>query len=257
MNRLVIAVLLIGGCVSAQTDTPVTKPDEVCASLVTEISAISSNHVELAEFPAYAKNRESGSRIYFSRHLRPGIEKRPIQPSDFEKHGISLWFELDNEPTSTLRQAQSTSFPNLKLRLFSNLSLWEGASPELEKKLKEAMERHKAMLSELDKKAANKAISLDNLVYVDVSSSDAPQHPLVCGAGRDFPTGRELAFRTSQSREFVHAVFPEGVMLPKTLDGKFVLHGQYQGIQNRKIYTLKRVPEDYRYFVVSSWEQKQ
>ena len=63
MNRIVIAVLLIGGGVSAQTDTPVTKPDEVCASLVTEISAISSNHVELAEFPAYAKNRESGSRI--------------------------------------------------------------------------------------------------------------------------------------------------------------------------------------------------
>jgi hypothetical protein len=79
----------------------------------------------------------------------------------------------------------------------------------------------------------------------------------VCGAGRDFPTGRELAFRTSQSQEFVHAVFPEGVMLSKTLDGKFVLHGHYQGIQNRTIYTLKRVPEDYRYFVVSSWKQKQ
>jgi hypothetical protein len=257
MNRIVIAVLLVGGCVSAQTDTPVTKPDEVCASLVTEISAISSNHVELAEFPAYAKNRESGSRIYFNRHLRPGIAKQPIQPSDFEKHGISLWFELDNEPTPTLKQAQSTLFPNLKLRLFSDLSLWEGASPELEKKLRDAMARHKAMLSELDKKAANKAISLDNLVYVDVSSSVAHQHPLVCGAGRDFPTGRELAFRTSQSQEFVHAVFPEGVMLPKTLDGKFVLHGHYQGIQNRTIYTLKRVPEDYRYFVVSSWKQKQ
>jgi hypothetical protein len=97
-------------------------------------------------------------------------------------------------------------------------------------------------------------ITLAPLVAVDASSSD--QHPLVCGAGRDFPAGRELAFRHSQSREFVHAVFPQGVTPPKTFDGKFVLYGQYQRIQNRKIYTLKQPSEDYRYFVVSSWKQE-
>lgn len=99
------------------------------------------------------------------------------------------------------------------------------------------------------------SITLAPLVPVDASSSDT-QHPLVCGAGRDFPTGRELAFRNPQSREFVHAVFPEGVTPPRSFDGKFVLYGQYQGIQNRKSYTLKKPPEDYRYFVVSSWRQE-
>lgn len=99
------------------------------------------------------------------------------------------------------------------------------------------------------------SITLAPLVHVDASSSDA-QHPLVCGAGRDFPAGREFTFIHSQSREFVHAVFPESVTPPKTFDGKFVLHGQYHGIKNRKNYTLKHPPEDYRYFVVSSWKQE-
>ena len=38
------------------------------------------------------------------------------------------------------------------------------------------------------------------------------------------------------------------------LDGKLVLHGRYQAIQNRKSYTHKPPPENYRYLVVSSWE---
>jgi hypothetical protein len=100
------------------------------------------------------------------------------------------------------------------------------------------------------------SVTLDNLVHIDAVSAGI-QHPLVCGAGRDFPAGHEITFENPQSGEFVHAVFPEGVVYPKTLDGKFVLHGKYQGIQNRKIYTLKKVAEDYKYFVVSSWEQKQ
>lgn len=100
------------------------------------------------------------------------------------------------------------------------------------------------------------SITLASLVAEDSSSSDT-QHPLVCGAGRDFPIGREVAFRHSLSREFVHAVFPENVTPPKTFYGTFVLHGQYQGIQNRKSFTLKQPSEDYRYFVVSSWKQEE
>lgn len=98
-------------------------------------------------------------------------------------------------------------------------------------------------------------VTIEDLVHVDASSSDF-QHPLVCGAGRDFPTGRELAFRNAQSRQFVHAVFPEGIQPPQNLDGKVVLRGRYQAIQNREIYTLKIPPGNYRYFVVSSWERK-
>lgn len=96
-------------------------------------------------------------------------------------------------------------------------------------------------------------VTVTDLVYADPASTTT-QHPLVCGAGRDFPTGRELAFRNPESREFVHAVFPEGVTPPEKIDGKLVLRGRYQAIQNRKSYTLKQPPQDYQYFVVSSWE---
>lgn len=102
----------------------------------------------------------------------------------------------------------------------------------------------------------NTSLTLTNL-YVDVSSADAPQHPLVCGADRDFPDGRELAFRQSESRESVHVVFPSGVTPPDTLDGKFALHGHFQGIQNGDSYKFKKPKEDYRYFVVSSWEHSE
>jgi hypothetical protein len=98
-------------------------------------------------------------------------------------------------------------------------------------------------------------VTLDNLVCVDPAAATT-QHPLVCGAGRDFPTGRELAFRNPQSGEFVHAVFPEGVTPPEKLGGKLVLRGHFQAVQNRKSYTHKLPPEDYRYLVVSSWEQQ-
>ena len=101
----------------------------------------------------------------------------------------------------------------------------------------------------------NASVTLDNLVYVDPASATT-QHPLVCGAGRDFPTGHELAFRNAQSREFVHAVFAKGVTSPSKLTGKLVLHGRYQTIQNKQIYTHKQPADDYRYFVVSSWEHK-
>lgn len=64
-------------------------------------------------------------------------------------------------------------------------------------------------------------------------------------------------FRDPESEKSIHAVFPEGVTPPKALEGKFVLHGHYQAIQNRKSYTLKQPPEDYRYFLVSSWKQQE
>jgi hypothetical protein len=96
------------------------------------------------------------------------------------------------------------------------------------------------------------SIALNNLVYGD----DDRQRPLVCGAGGDFPTGREMAFTQVESKETVHAVFPADVTPPTTLDGRFVLRGHFQGIQRMDRYTHKKPEKDYRYFVVSSWEHK-
>jgi hypothetical protein len=106
------------------------------------------------------------------------------------------------------------------------------------------------------------SVTWENVVYVDWFAVGYPiEHPLMCLSGKDFPEGREMAFRDPESGEFVHAVFPETAAAPENLDGSFVLHGHFQGIQNwdtfRPTDVRKRVkvpPEDYQYFVVSSWE---
>ena len=104
--------------------------------------------------------------------------------------------------------------------------------------------------------AEKSLITLNNLGYIDASSA-ITQHPLVCGAERDFPKGKEYAFENSQSKEFVHAVFPGNVTVPDTLEGIFTLNGHFQSIQNKEGYTGKQLPEGYKYFVVSSWERKE
>ena len=101
-------------------------------------------------------------------------------------------------------------------------------------------------------------VTLEDLVYAPAGFS--AETPIVCGADHlDFPEGRELVFRHTESEELTQAVFPEGATAPKDLNGEFVLHGHYQGIQNLdrfKFKRHKRVPSDYRYFVVATWERK-
>ena len=109
--------------------------------------------------------------------------------------------------------------------------------------------------SEQSAPAGDSLTTLDYLLHVD-SASATTQHPLVCGIGRDFPAGRELAFINPQSKEFVHAVFPEGLPLPQNPKGKCALYGRYQTIQNRSSYTHKQPPDDYRYFVVEKWDHR-
>ena len=104
-------------------------------------------------------------------------------------------------------------------------------------------------------KQSSTSITLKNLVYID-SYSSTTQHPLVCGVGRDFPVGRELEFRNSKTRESVHAVFPEGNKAPVDLNGRFVLHGYFQSIQNKDSYKFKRPENDCLYFVVLTWESE-
>lgn len=98
-------------------------------------------------------------------------------------------------------------------------------------------------------------VLLTNLVYVDALFTGY-QHPLVCGPGGDFPAGQEQVFKDTESNDFIHVVFPEDIATPDELQGNFVLHGHFQGIQNRTRYTRKIPPEDYSYFVVSSWEYR-
>ena len=104
--------------------------------------------------------------------------------------------------------------------------------------------------------------TLDNVIYCPGGSPN--QQPLMCLPGKDFPEGREMTFRDAESGEFVHAVFPKAAAAPENLDGSFVLHGHYQGIQNWDAFKpsdtktlVKQPPRDYQYFVVSSWEHEE
>ena len=101
-------------------------------------------------------------------------------------------------------------------------------------------------------------VRLEGLSYFDMYSRYAPEVPLMCIVGGDYPSGSEMLFRNDESSEFVHAVFPEAVTPPKTLDGVFILHGHYQCVQKSvpRKSRHKRIPAKYRYFVVSSWERE-
>jgi len=106
------------------------------------------------------------------------------------------------------------------------------------------------------------SVTLENVVYSPGGSPS--QQPLMCLPGKDFPEGREMTFRDPESGEFVHAVFPKAAAAPENLDGSFVLHGRFQGIQNWDAFApsdarpvMKIPPKDYRYFVVSSWEHRE
>lgn len=95
---------------------------------------------------------------------------------------------------------------------------------------------------------------LNNLVYVDMHSPDYnTQHPLVCGAGKDFPAGSEMIFINTENDMTVHAVFPDKTKVPTELDRRVALRGYFQGIQSTESYKWKKPDKQHRYFVVSSW----
>jgi hypothetical protein len=144
---------------------PVANPAAVFDSLVTQISALATNHAELAGFPDYAGHRDSKLKIAYQhnlnsvlkRHPTPVLTKRRLRPTDLGDQGIFLQFILD-DGTNPLQAPIDTvtDYPNLKHTLYAELILWEQAAPELKRKLEDILSKHKALLAELDQQAADK-----------------------------------------------------------------------------------------------------
>ena len=90
----------------------------------------------------------------------------------------------------------------------------------------------------------------------NVSSPDySMSHPLVCIKNGDYPDGSEMVLIVSSSpRQLVHVVFPQKTTVPDDLKRLTVLHGHFQNIKNKWLYKIKRPEDNYRYFVVQSWE---
>ena len=104
---------------------------------------------------------------------------------------------------------------------------------------------------------AGREQEITNLVPVAKTSPNMPSHPLVCVEGGDYPNGVELIFSDREDpAAWVHAVFPESVKAPDELDSAMVLQGHFQKIQERSRFEHKQPPEDYRYFVVTSWAEE-
>lgn len=162
MLAAVFVVLLVhaAGCKAALPDSP----SGVVSNFIQEVSALASNHIELADFPTYARNLNSQpsvefkNQVTFGKNVTPILTKRRIRPSDCGANGIYLQFVLDDG--TNVRQAPLDTvshFPKLKLTLYADVVLSENAPPELKKKLEDTIARHKAMLQELEKQQpANK-----------------------------------------------------------------------------------------------------
>lgn len=99
-------------------------------------------------------------------------------------------------------------------------------------------------------------VTLKDMLYVNMFAHKyTTQHPLICTKGGDYPGGVEMIFiKQSNPKEWVHAVFPKRTAVPKNKKNAVVLRGYFQNVQNIDNYKIKRVPVDYKYFVVSSWE---
>ncbi|MEI6150028.1 MAG: hypothetical protein WCS01_13090 [bacterium] len=169
--KMIVATLVAALLVSSargETTTADT-PAGVVSNFIREVSVLATNHAELADFPEYVKRLESQAAVEFQKDIKPFtvsfdrnttpvLTKRRIRPSDCGTNGILLQFGLDDGTQG--RQAPLdtiTYLPKLKLTLYAEVVLWEKAAPELKKQLEDIIGRHKAMLLELDKKAANKA----------------------------------------------------------------------------------------------------
>ena len=156
-----LAVLLVP-IARGELTSPAT-PAGVVSNFIREVSALASNHIELADFPAYVRRMEAQSPVEFRKEIKPFavsfdtntiplLTKRRIRPSDCGTNGILLQFVLDDGTNG--RQAPIdtvTYFRNLKLTLYSEVVLWENASQKLKNKLDDIVTRHKAMLAALDR----------------------------------------------------------------------------------------------------------
>ena len=137
-----ITAILIAALSSAMARGEATTPDSpagVVSSFVREVSALATNHAELADFPEYVKRLEAQSTvefrnkvkpfaISFDKNTTPVFTKRRIRPSDCGTNGIFLQFVLDDGTNE--RQAPIdtvTYFRNLKLTLYAEVVLWEKA----------------------------------------------------------------------------------------------------------------------------------
>ncbi len=162
-----LLIVALSAAMARGVDTAPTSPAGIVSNFIREVSALATNHAELADFPDYVKRLEAQSTVEFKRDIRPFVvsfdknttpvlTKRRIRPSDCGTNGVFLQFVLDDGTNE--RQAPIdtvTYFRNLKLTLYAEVVMWEKASPELKKKLADIVTRHKAMLSELDKRTAN------------------------------------------------------------------------------------------------------
>jgi hypothetical protein len=184
-----ILIVALSVAMARGEETVSTTPAGVVSNFIREVSVLSTNHAELAGFQDYARRFEAQSAVEFrknimpfltanNRSIAPVFAKRSIRPSDCGTNGIFLQFilksgtkerEMRDAPIDTV-----TYLPNLKNILYADIVLWEQASPELKKKLEDIIGKNRAMLLELDKKAASQ-VPEDRLEISPILSADVGQ----------------------------------------------------------------------------------
>lgn len=162
---------------------------------------------------------------------------------------ISMW-KRNNKFLITPAQCVlgNKSFSNAAGHLYSfkqNRSNWD------EKKV----ERFAKFLRKI--KQADIPISLKGMLCNDFSpKKHLRAHPVICHKAGNYPGGTEIIFvKQSDPEQWLHAVFPKSLEVPKNLKKKINLQGYLQEIHNRLIDDKHSEHViNYKYFVVLSWE---
>lgn len=126
------------------------------AGLAAELTRMAERYPELADFPKYYESLEDKLRIRFDSGMKPINTKRYVRPDDFERHGISLQFDLcdENLPCTPTIHATTRHFKNLHLQLYAEVNLSSSPSPGLREEFHALMARYISLIEEVDAQAA-------------------------------------------------------------------------------------------------------
>ena len=157
-----LPLVFLAGCVTRDTQPTAAKLEssvQIVRSFVAEVSALAGEFPELAEFSKRNPATQTQTEVRFSQGLGRIKEMRGVRARDLEAKGIDLHFLVrpkDNPVWTEYSPNAIIPLDALGMDLYSGFVLSKEATPDLDKTLAAILERHRQLLIDLDKKAANK-----------------------------------------------------------------------------------------------------
>ena len=161
-----LGLVLLTGCValkgsaSRQSDAAQLEASvRIVKSFVGEVSALSSEFPELAKFTKRTPDPQTQTEVRFSQGVGPIKEMRGVRTRDLQPKGIDLHFLLRSKDNPVWTEGLPDAIiplDNIGMDLYSGFVLSKEATPNLDGKLTAIFVKHRQLLKDLNKKAANK-----------------------------------------------------------------------------------------------------